>query len=317
MGREEEENRTRLVAQELAREGVVEPLEETDEQAVRRWLGLELASLVELRLQQKLDESILTEEERRLWSERATSSGKGLHPPSACYQVGFWLLDGAERVGTLTVGSLLGRALLPLGSLYVLPAYRGRGIATRALHACYRAALKYQLHGIVLNTNWTWQPTLHFYMARALWVRMWKHDLTLVWMHDLPTYRIATAGDHAEFLLYDGRWQTLLRATRSGERLEWQECDAFLARREPFDAVYHLAPGTFALNLALQGWPLIRSSKAWEQRHRWCDAGEPEGLAYKIQIFEAVARHEGYRVDTPRIPGLTYPTWDELTGEAS
>ena len=130
MGREEEENRTRLVAQELAREGVVEPLEETDEQAVRRWLGLELASLVELRLQQKLDESILTEEERRLWSERATSSGKGLHPPSACYQVGFWLLDGGERVGTLTVGSLLGRALLPVGSLYVLPAHRSRGIAT-------------------------------------------------------------------------------------------------------------------------------------------------------------------------------------------
>lgn len=315
MRREEEQKRTRLFAQELVRESVVEPLEEKDEEAVRCWLGWELASLVELRLQQRLDGGTLTEEERRLWSERATSSGEGLHPPSACYQMGFWLLDDAERVGTLTFGSLLGRALLPLGSLYVLPAHRGRGIATRALEACYRAALKYQLHGIVLNTNWTWQPTLHFYMARKLWVRMWKHDLALVWMADLPAYRVATAGDHAEFSLCEGGWQTLLRATRSGERLEWQECDAFSARREPFDEVYHLAPGTFALNLALQGWPLIRSTEAWEQRYRWSDAGEPEGLAYKIQIFEAVARQEGYRVDTPRIPGLTYPSWAELTGK--
>ncbi len=38
----------------------------------------------------------------------------------------------------------------------------------------------------------------------------------------------------------------------------------------------------------------------------------PEGLADKITIFEAYARHCRFRVETPRIPGLTYPAWDEL-----
>jgi len=34
--------------------------------------------------------------------------------------------------------------------------------------------------------------------------------------------------------------------------------------------------------------------------------GMPEGLAYKIAVFEAVDREHGYDVRTPRIPGLDY-----------
>jgi hypothetical protein len=37
----------------------------------------------------------------------------------------------------------------------------------------------------------------------------------------------------------------------------------------------------------------------------------PEGLAYKIGVFEAYARHLGQRIDTPRIPGLVYPDWQD------
>jgi GNAT superfamily N-acetyltransferase len=311
----EEDERARPITQQLVGEGVLEPLAETTEDNLRRWLGWELASLVELRLQQRIDGAALTEEERRLWSQRVTADGEGVSPPSACYQRGFWLLDGADRVGTLTLGSLAGRALLPLGSLYVLPAHRGRGLATRALEACHRAAMQHELHGIVLNTDWTWQRSLRFYMARKLWVRMWKHDLALVWMRDLPEYRVLVTGERAEFQLHAEDWQTLLRATRLGDRLVLEECDALLVRREPFDEVYHLAAGTFALNLALHGWPLIRSTAEWEKRYQSSDGGEPEGLAYKIQVFEAVARKEKYVVDTPRIPGLSYPTWEELNRE--
>lgn len=303
------------MTQGLVRDGVLEPLAENNEADLRRWLGWELASLVELRFHHRVDGAALTEEERQLWSHRATDQGSGLSSPSTCYQRGFWLLDGAARVGTLTLGSLLGRALLPIGSLYVLPAHRDRGLATRALEACHRAAMQYELHGIVLNTDWTWQRSLRFYMARKLWVRMWKHDLALVWMRDLPEYRVLATEERAEFQLHAGDWQTLLRATRLGERLVWEECEALLVRREPFDEVYHLAPGTFALNLALRGWPLIRSTAAWEERYQSSDAGEPEGLAYKIQVFEAVSRKKNYLVDTPRIPGLSYPTWEELNRE--
>ena len=63
--------------------------------------------------------------------------------------------------------------------------------------------------------------------------------------------------------------------------------------------------------LALAGWPLIRSAETWEQRHNWSDAGQPEGLAYKIEIFEAVDRRRGFDVRTPRIPGLLYSGLEE------
>ena len=55
----------------------------------------------------------------------------------------------------------------------------------------------------------------------------------------------------------------------------------------------------------MAGWPLIRSDETWECRHHWSDAGaSPEGLAYKIEIFEAVDRQRGFEVRAPRIPAV-------------
>jgi hypothetical protein len=73
-----------------------------------------------------------------------------------------------------------------------------------------------------------------------------------------------------------------------------------------------LRSGTFALHLALAGWPLVRSEEAWEHRYHWSDGGEPEGLAYKIEIFEAVFRERGFEIRTPRLPGLKYRDLDEI-----
>jgi hypothetical protein len=74
----------------------------------------------------------------------------------------------------------------------------------------------------------------------------------------------------------------------------------------------HCIPGTFALHLALAGWPLIRSKENWERSWHWSDAGEPEGLACKIEVFEAVSRERGFDVRTPRIPGLQYRDLDQI-----
>jgi hypothetical protein len=73
-----------------------------------------------------------------------------------------------------------------------------------------------------------------------------------------------------------------------------------------------LRSGTFALHLALAGWPLVRSEEAWERRHSWSDSGEPEGLAYKIEIFEAIFRERGFEIRTPRLPGLKYRDLDGI-----
>jgi hypothetical protein len=58
----------------------------------------------------------------------------------------------------------------------------------------------------------------------------------------------------------------------------------------------------------------VRSGSEWEgQRHN--DFDSPEALAYKITIWEAWDRKHGFRVQTPAIAGLHYPTWDELEAE--
>lgn len=50
----------------------------------------------------------------------------------------------------------------------------------------------------------------------------------------------------------------------------------------------------------------------WSQRHDWSDAGEPEGLAYKVGVFEQVALEAVWKVETPTISGLArWQAWAE------
>lgn len=74
----------------------------------------------------------------------------------------------------------------------------------------------------------------------------------------------------------------------------------------------HLSTGTIALALAVRGWPLIRSDELWAKRWNWSDCGQPEGLAAKIEVFEAVDRRDGFEVRTPRIARIPYRALDEI-----
>lgn len=309
----EDEERSRNISDVLVRAGGLEPLNEENDADLSKWLAWELASLVEGRFDQVVDCSALTADERSNWLARATYRGAGVSEPSSCYQTGYWIVQDDQRVGTLALGSLSGRCLLPIGSLYVEPTRRCQGVASRALERCYEAALQFGVPGISLRTEWTWTRALRFYVARQFWVRMWKHEIVLMRMKELPPYRLTFTGNRAQFQIQEhGVWTALIESKRSHTRLQWQELDACIRRREDFDEVHCYAAGTFALNLALLGWPLIRSSQAWQDRYKWSDGGEPEGLAYKIQVFEAVARSNGYNVATPRIPGLAYPDLEQL-----
>ncbi|MGH7554123.1 MAG: hypothetical protein ACREMQ_13970 [Longimicrobiales bacterium] len=73
----------------------------------------------------------------------------------------------------------------------------------------------------------------------------------------------------------------------------------------------HDARTTLALAITLARWPLIRSEHHWHQA-RTSDLLHPEALADRIQFWEALAGKYGWRVVTPRIPGLDYPSWTEL-----
>jgi GNAT superfamily N-acetyltransferase len=214
-------------------------------------------------------------------------------------------------VGTIAIATMYwGADLISISSLYVEPGGRRRNVARHALEAVYRATLASGAGGIRLDTHWTWQPSVRFYARIGMWLWMWKHDLVFTWQPVLPAHRVEIGESEARFLIQqDDRWCLMVTARNLGERLGWEESGDLA--RQPIE-LSHCVPGTFALHLALAGWPLIRSEKTWEHRHHWSDAGDPEGLAYKIEIFEAVFRQDGLEIRTPRIPGLEYRDIDDI-----
>jgi hypothetical protein len=140
---------------------------------------------------------------------------------------------------------------------------------------------------------------------------MWKRELDLRLDPCEPPPVIHVADNHASLsVLLNGCSVTLVEAERDADRLV-----RFESRDDLVDPVAKElawdAPSTLALALALRGWPLVRSSDAWERSY-FADAAAPESLAYKITLWEAWARKHGWRVSTPLIPGLAYPTWDDF-----
>lgn len=295
---------------QLTAEKVIEPLS-MEEGEIRGWNLYELASLVEGHLHEQLDIAQLSEDERLAYEHRVTYDGRPLPSPHSGYRHPFWLLaDDGRRVGTIAIATMIfGLDLISVASLYVEPAARGRSLAHRALEAVFRAATDNGAGGIRLDASWTWQPSVRFYARIGMWVWMWKHNLVFTWQQGLPPYRVEIDASQARFLIQqEDQWRAVVTARNFGDRLGWEPADL---EGLPIHTS-HSIPGTFALHLALAGWPLIRSEETWEGRHHWSDAGQPEGLAYKIEIFEAVDRRHGFDVRTPRIPGIQYRELDEI-----
>jgi GNAT superfamily N-acetyltransferase len=297
----------------LTAERVIEPVS-TEEVETRGWNLYELASLVEGHLHERLDVARLSNEsantERLAWEQRVTYDGRPLRSPHD-YRQPFWLLAGdGRRIGTLAIGTMIyGLDLISVSSLYVDPAARGGGIARRALEGVFRAAVASGAGGFRLDASWTWQASVRFYARIGMWVWMWKHNLVFTWQKHLPPYRVEIGDSEARFFIQeDGQWRSMVTARNLGDRLGWEPAGL---EGQPIE-MSHTVPGTFALHLALAGWPLIRSDETWENRYDWSDAGQPEGLACKIEIFEAVDRKRGFDVRTPRVPGIQYRDLDEI-----
>jgi ribosomal protein S18 acetylase RimI-like enzyme len=282
-----------------------------DEEETKNWNLRELASLAEGQFHEQLDVTRLSDDERLTHERRVSYDGRPLASPHNGYSHPFWLLADSRRVGTIAVGTMIsGLDLISISSLYVDPADRRRNIARRALEAVVNTAIANGAGGIRLDTNWSWQPSVRFYARIGMWVWMWKHNLVFSWQEMMPSYRVEIGESEARFLIQqDGQWRSAVTARHLGTLLGWEEAGELESLA---GEVSHCIPGTFALHLALAGWPLIRSEENWERRHHWSDAGEPEGLAYKIEIFEAVDRQRGFDIRTPRIPGILYRDLDEI-----
>lgn len=295
--------------EDLVRVGLVSPVDlgGADE---RLWLDCDLASLAENRIGDRTDPHDLDEARRAEWTARVTTERAWSLARRSEYERCYWLIEAAERVGTIAVSTLNGGSIR-IASLYVFPAYRGRGVGRRALDRL-REALGRRRLSLRLETNWSWQRTVRFYLQAGMWLYMWKRDLAFSWDPRTPRPRIVVGEQEASLSVPHGDDHVVLaRARRHGEALVLDEPARERERDRGLGEAYWRATSTLALALALEGWPLIRSPEEWGRAY-FADAGAPEALAYKISLWEAWDRHHGWRVETPRIPGLAYPTWAEL-----
>lgn len=295
------------VHEALIEKGVVVPVS-PDAAEQRRWTDCDLASFAENRLGEVADPRGLDEPTRQRWTETALEEPlptPSERPHESCY----WILRDGTRVGTIAISRFCLGSNASAYSVYVHPPYRGIGIMPETLRALH-AELERHGMGLELETGWIWQRAVRFYLRLGFWLRSWKRDLSFVWPSHSPSPIIAVGEDEAAVSVErEGRSVVLARARRDRGRLIHHDEEPDLP--EGLRHFAYDARTTLALAIALEGWPLIRSEDHWQQA-RHSDAVHPEALAERIMVWEAWAAKQGWRIATPRIPGVQYRTWSEV-----
>jgi hypothetical protein len=287
--------------------GVLSPLELgcADESL---WLDCDLASFAENRLGDCRDPWSLDLETRVFWSRKALDQPMCL-PSERDWVSSFWVEREGVKVGTLAITKTPLGGMVDIHSVYLRPAYRRIGLMADALRAV-RVELEREELGLRIETFWTWQPAVRFYLRIGLWLRLWKRDLSFIWRPRTPSPAIELQNDEASISVDLGQGRVVLaRAHRNGHRLTAHDVEPGLPKA--LEDLSWDARSTLALCIALQGWPLIRAGSDWE-RARFSDAVQPEALADRIRNWEAWSVKHGWLVNTPRIPGLDYRSWEEL-----
>ena len=302
------------VYDELIHSSVLAPVGHDDDEQ-RLFVDFELASLAEHRLGDNTDPRSIHKAGRADWLARAAQDDSVFPLPrkTEWYRKCFWLLDNGKRVGTIALTEPMGSigAMARCSSFYLLPEFRGLGLGSRIMIHVLRSLCT---HGfsLRLDTDWTWQRTVRFYRRLGFWVYHWKRNLDLIWTSKWPIPRIEVGSAEASLSVRRGDSEvTLVRAHRKGDRLELEQAPSEWEDDDEIGDAYFSAIPTLSLELAMHGWPLVRSAEQWKENY-YADSGPPEALAYKITIWEAYARSKGWIVETPRIAGLEYPTWEEF-----
>ncbi|MCC6874601.1 MAG: GNAT family N-acetyltransferase [Sandaracinaceae bacterium] len=276
------------IVQDLARAGVASELNCSDPGERARWSEWDLASMVE-----GCFDARAAAADRDAWLARLGESyGAPRFDDDDWLTRWLWLEDGRAHGGTLALPvSTFGRRRLPLFSLYVEPSRRGRGLATRALEATYRAAVAHGLGGVQLETHWAWKRSLRFYLERRMWVVGWASAIALAWDVTWPRWELREEPGRLALEAGGRRW---IEARAEGSRLVLEEP----AQTDEFDLARH-AHATMAVVLALRGWPLVRSDSHWEDRFRHLELGAVEGLAERLDRLERSYLERGWEVRSP------------------
>jgi GNAT superfamily N-acetyltransferase len=301
-------DRVRRAHQSLIDAGVLRPVSGEAESAL--WVNCDLANMVEGSFNVALDPLRLTNGEKVYWLKRLVTCYQS--PPiqdSNDHSLRYWMTGDDQPIGTVMLELVESdEETVHLFALYTFPSLRRQGVATRTLRAVHAAIVEAGLGGLRLDTYWTWQKSLRFYVDRHMWVSKWERNIELFWHASLPEYRVEALGDHATFSVRRGLgWTPLLEATRQDDRLKIERprlIFPFIGRRMSILRAYSLR--TFAVALALGGWPLVRSERLRPVGWEGLRSGLPEGLAHKVEISEALARANNWEILTPRIPGVAY-----------
>ncbi|MFD7448482.1 GNAT family N-acetyltransferase [Kitasatospora sp. NPDC059827] len=272
---------------------------EGEERRFARW---DLASLLEGGPGDLVDPDGLDLPAERAWRERLGESGRDW-PGGELYRRRYWILDArGEVAGTVAVDNWTkGPSQLAVSSLYLRPQARGQGLAAAALDEVYASATAEGLPGFRLEAHWGWQSAVRYYLRRGLWVVGWKRSLSFARMPQLPSHRVREEDGRLLLLVADRQrgWVPILAAGQEGrwlrldETADYRGCDGW---------VHEYARSTLALYLALAGRPLVRGPQWWAEAWRWAEAGEPEGLAARIEEFERTERAAGRAVVGPYRP---------------
>ncbi|MFI6942037.1 GNAT family N-acetyltransferase [Streptomyces sp. NPDC050418] len=266
----------------------------------------DLASLTEGALGEFVDPwSLTVTRERELRLRLGERGRESRH--DEWFSTRYWLVDkglSGRPVGTVAVDRHpSGGNALRISSLYVHPVARRRGLADAALNTVYGACLAEGLSGVRLDTHWTWQASVAYYLRRGLWVTSWKRALGLARLAYLPRYEVQEAGDELVFAVAgtDGAMVPMLAARTGGVGdggpwLTMRETAQYadLQSEIPRGVMPLYARATLALHLAVRGWPLVPKELAGKELTWSGDIGGPASLAYMIGVFEKEARSNGW-----------------------
>jgi GNAT superfamily N-acetyltransferase len=299
------------VVDRLTQDGVVRRVAPGEGQL---FADCDLASSVQSRFQVVLDPRQLDPAARASWTERALDEGRPSTPPEDDeHRVCCWVLEGGTPAGTLALPSFgtTGSAYLDVYSLYVFPELRRTGVARRVLQRLAKVAVEESFGGLKLASEWISTAAVRFYLhGLGLWVRSFKRSIDFVWDPRLSGHQAHVGVDEASFrIVLPSGPTTVIEASRQGDGLVWHALPALQALEEANHPSAWLAESTFAVALALAGWPLLQAGDDLTTGWRG-DLGGPDVLAYKIAQFEWWARKQGHQLHTPRIPGLPYEKMD-------
>lgn len=291
------------IAARLTSEPYLEPLAR-DAESEQRFSCFDLASWIDSRLGQSVDPDALSDPAALAhWSSRALAPGESLGRHFGFGRRPYWIVHDGRCIGTIAFSLRSNGAFheVEISSLYVRSSQRRRGWASRALLGVRDAAFELENARVQLSCDWLNQSALRFYSAQGMWVQSWKRALRLYFAPNEPRWHMQRSAARVGFVIGE---RVLGTAEPHGRRLAWQLAEG-VERNQRWSL-----EATAALQLALLGWPLIRSDAQWQAQIAcgFSDCGDFEGLAFQIRQFERAARRRGWIVPPPNPSFAGLPT---------